>query len=70
MDNHASAHHLAVGLTQVAMNQNGAPIRLVVPWKSTDSRASSRSVQIKFVEKQPSTAWNIANPQSTVSIRT
>jgi sulfoxide reductase catalytic subunit YedY len=54
---------LAVGLYgKSLMNQNGAPIRLVVPWKYGFKSIKS-IVQIKFVEKQPSTAWNIANPQ-------
>jgi sulfoxide reductase catalytic subunit YedY len=54
---------LAVGLYgKSLMNQNGAPIRLVVPWKYGFKSIKS-IVQIKFVEKQPPTAWNIANPQ-------
>jgi sulfoxide reductase catalytic subunit YedY len=38
--------------------QNGAPIRLVVPWKYGFKSIKS-IVGIKFVEKQPSTTWNI-----------
>jgi methionine sulfoxide reductase catalytic subunit len=54
---------LAVGLYgKTLMNQNGAPIRLVVPWKYGFKSIKS-IVQIKFVEKQPPTAWSIANPQ-------
>ena len=54
---------LAVGLYgKTLMNQNGAPIRLVVPWKYGFKSIKS-IVQIKFVEKQPPTAWNIANPE-------
>jgi methionine sulfoxide reductase catalytic subunit len=54
---------LAVGLYgKSLMNQNGAPIRLVVPWKYGFKSIKS-IVQIKFVEKQPPTAWNIATPQ-------
>ena len=54
---------LAVGLYgKTLMNQNGAPIRLVVPWKYGFKGIKS-IVQIKFVEKQPPTAWSIANPQ-------
>jgi sulfoxide reductase catalytic subunit YedY len=54
---------LAVGLYgKTLMNQNGAPIRLVVPWKYGFKSIKS-IVQIKFVEKQPPTAWNIATPQ-------
>ncbi|MGI8745659.1 MAG: protein-methionine-sulfoxide reductase catalytic subunit MsrP [Bryobacteraceae bacterium] len=41
-------------------NQDGAPVRLVVPWKYGFKSIKS-IVKIKFVEKQPPTAWNIAN---------
>src|SRR3569623_1536409 len=44
---------LAVGLYgEVLPNQNGAPIRLVVPWKYGFKSAKS-IVRIRFVEKQP-----------------
>ena len=53
---------LAVGLYgKTLMNQNGAPVRLVVPWKYGFKGAKS-IVRIRFVEKQPKTAWNLANP--------
>jgi sulfoxide reductase catalytic subunit YedY len=53
---------LAVGLYgKTLMNQNGAPIRLVVPWKYGYKSIKS-IVRIRFVDKQPPTAWNIANP--------
>ena len=53
---------LAVGLYgKTLMNQNGAPIRLVVPWKYGFKSIKS-IVQIRFVEKQPKTAWSVANP--------
>ena len=53
---------LAVGLYgKTLMNQNGAPIRLVVPWKYGFKSIKS-IVRIRFVERQPRTAWNIANP--------
>jgi len=42
-------------------NQNGAPIRIVVPWKYGFKSIKS-IVSIEFVEKEPPTAWNIANP--------
>jgi sulfoxide reductase catalytic subunit YedY len=42
------------------MNQNGAPIRLVVPWKYGFKSVKS-IVRIRFTEKQPKTAWNVAN---------
>ena len=53
---------LAVGLYgKTLMNQNGAPIRLVVPWKYGFKNIKS-IVRIKFVDKMPKTAWNQANP--------
>jgi sulfoxide reductase catalytic subunit YedY len=41
-------------------NQNGAPIRLVVPWKYGFKSIKS-IVKIKFVEKMPPNTWNISN---------
>src|SRR5260370_6675366 len=41
-------------------NQNGAPIRLVVPWKYGFKSIKS-IVKIRFVEKQPPTTWNLSN---------
>jgi len=41
--------------------QNGAPVRIVVPWKYGFKSAKSL-VRIRFVEKQPSTAWEKSNP--------
>ena len=53
---------LAVGLYgRTLPNQNGAPLRLVVPWKYGFKSIKS-IVKIKFVEKQPRTAWSVANP--------
>jgi methionine sulfoxide reductase catalytic subunit len=53
---------LAVGLYgKTFMNQNGAPIRLVVPWKYGFKSIKS-IVRIRFAERQPGTAWSIANP--------
>ena len=53
---------LAVGLYgKTLMNQNGAPIRLVVPWKYGFKNVKS-IVKIRFVDKMPHTAWNDANP--------
>jgi len=53
---------LAVGLYgEVLPNQNGAPVRLVVPWKYGFKSAKS-IVKIRFVEKQPLTAWMAAAP--------
>ena len=54
---------LAVGLYgEVLPNQNGAPIRLVVPWKYGFKSAKS-IVKIRFVEKPPLTAWMVAAPK-------
>ena len=44
---------------EVLPNQNGAPVRLVVPWKYGFKSAKSL-VGIRFTEKQPGTAWNKA----------
>jgi sulfoxide reductase catalytic subunit YedY len=53
---------LAVGLYgKTLMNQNGAPLRLVVPWKYGFKSIKS-IVRISLVDKQPPTAWNRANP--------
>jgi sulfoxide reductase catalytic subunit YedY len=54
---------LAFGLYgEVMPNQNGAPVRLVVPWKYGFKSAKSL-VAIRFVEKQPATSWNQSAPQ-------
>jgi sulfoxide reductase catalytic subunit YedY len=42
-------------------NQNGAPVRLVVPWKYGFKGIKS-IVKLSFVEKEPPTSWNIAAP--------
>ena len=53
---------LAVGLYgEVLPNQNGAPIRLVVPWKYGFKGIKS-IVRMSFVEKEPRTSWNMAAP--------
>ena len=52
---------LAVGMYgEVMPNQNGAPIRLVVPWKYGFKSIKS-IVKIRFVEKQPLTTWVKSN---------
>jgi sulfoxide reductase catalytic subunit YedY len=52
---------LAVGLYgETLPNQDGAPIRLVVPWKYGFKGIKS-IVKIRFVEKQPPTTWNMTN---------
>jgi sulfoxide reductase catalytic subunit YedY len=51
---------LCMGLYgDVLPNQNGAPVRIVVPWKYGFKSAKS-IVTIRFTEKQPMTAWNKA----------
>jgi len=53
---------LAVGLYGRALpNQNGAPLRLVVPWKYGFKGIKS-IVRIEFTERQPVTSWNRAAP--------
>ena len=52
----------AVGLYgEVLPNQNGAPIRLVVPWKYGFKSAKS-IVHIRFTETEPVTSWNKLQP--------
>jgi len=52
---------LAVGLYGELMpNQNGAPVRLIVPWKYGFKSIKS-IVKIRFQERMPPTTWNIAN---------
>jgi sulfoxide reductase catalytic subunit YedY len=45
---------------QVLPNQDGAPVRLVLPWKYGFKSIKS-IVKIKFVEKEPPCTWNISN---------
>lgn len=53
---------LAVGLYgEVLPNQNGAPIRLVVPWKYGFKSIKS-IVRIHLQAQQPATSWNLAAP--------
>ena len=44
---------------EVLPKQNGAPVRLVVPWKYGFKSAKS-IVKIRFIEQEPRTAWNKA----------
>jgi methionine sulfoxide reductase catalytic subunit len=54
---------LAVGLYgKVLPNQNGAPLRLVVPWKYGFKSIKS-IVKIEFTETEPSTSWNKQAPK-------
>jgi sulfoxide reductase catalytic subunit YedY len=53
---------LTVGMYDETLpNQDGAPVRLIVPWKYGFKSAKSL-VKIKFIKYQPPTTWNIANP--------
>ena len=53
---------LAVGLYGKELpNQNGAPIRLVVPWKYGFKSIKS-IVRMSFVEHQPPNTWNVQTP--------
>ncbi len=53
---------LAFGLYGQALpNQDGAPVRVVVPWKYGFKSAKSL-VKIKFVKNQPATTWNDLSP--------
>ena len=53
---------LCVGLYgRVLPNQNGAPIRLVVPWKYGFKSIKS-VVKLTFVEAMPPTSWNVQAP--------
>ena len=47
---------------EVLPKQNGAPVRIVVPWKYGFKSAKS-IVKIRFTEKEPATAWNKAASQ-------
>ncbi|HEY2274736.1 MAG TPA: protein-methionine-sulfoxide reductase catalytic subunit MsrP [Steroidobacteraceae bacterium] len=53
---------MVVGLYgRVLPNQDGAPLRLIVPWKYGFKSIKS-IVRIRFTETQPRTAWNVATP--------
>jgi sulfoxide reductase catalytic subunit YedY len=60
------AHHpltlIATGLYGKPLpNQNGAPLRLIVPWKY-GFKGGKSIVKIRFTESQPATTWNMAAP--------
>ncbi|MBF0338451.1 MAG: protein-methionine-sulfoxide reductase catalytic subunit MsrP [Nitrospirae bacterium] len=42
-------------------NQNGAPLRLIVPWKYGFKSVKS-IVRLRFVQRQPLTTWNVTSP--------
>lgn len=53
---------LTVGMYgQVLPKQNGAPVRLIVPWKYGFKSAKSL-VKIRLVSRQPTTSWNDSAP--------
>ncbi len=53
---------MVVGLYgETLPNQNGAPVRLITPWKYGFKGIKSIA-KIRFVEKQPPTTWNLSNP--------
>jgi sulfoxide reductase catalytic subunit YedY len=53
---------LATGIyDKVIPNQNGAPLRLVVPWKY-GFKSIKAIVRITLTDKEPPTSWNMANP--------
>jgi methionine sulfoxide reductase catalytic subunit len=47
---------------QVLPNQNGSPIRVVIPWKY-GFKSGKSIVRINFTDKQPHTTWNETNSQ-------
>jgi len=52
---------IAVGLYgKLLPNQNGAPLRLVIPWKYGFKSIKS-IVKIRFSQRQPNTSWNMTN---------
>jgi sulfoxide reductase catalytic subunit YedY len=54
---------LATGLYgEVLPGQNGAPLRLVVPWKYGFKSIKS-IVAIRFTEQEPATTWNLLQPE-------
>ena len=54
---------LAFGMYGVTLPaQNGAPLRLVVPWKYGFKSIKS-IVRIRLVENQPTTSWSLSAPQ-------
>jgi sulfoxide reductase catalytic subunit YedY len=54
---------MAVGVYgKVLPNQNGAPLRTVIPWKY-GFKSTKSIVRIHFTDTQPATSWNMAAPQ-------
>jgi methionine sulfoxide reductase catalytic subunit len=46
---------------QTLANQQGAPVRVIVPWKY-GFKSSKSIVRIRFIDKQPPTTWNMLAP--------
>jgi methionine sulfoxide reductase catalytic subunit len=46
---------------EILPNQNGAPLRLVVPWKY-GFKSGKSLVRIRLLDKQPKTSWELAAP--------
>jgi sulfoxide reductase catalytic subunit YedY len=46
---------------EVLPNQDGAPVRMIVPWKY-GFKSGKSIVKVRFVEKQPPCTWNISAP--------
>jgi sulfoxide reductase catalytic subunit YedY len=46
---------------EVLPNQNGAPVRMVLPWKY-GFKSGKSIVKIRFVEQQPKTSWEVSAP--------
>jgi sulfoxide reductase catalytic subunit YedY len=54
---------LGVGMYgEILPNQNGAPLRLVVPWKY-GFKSGKSIVRIRFLDKMPKTTWNRKRPE-------
>jgi sulfoxide reductase catalytic subunit YedY len=54
---------LCVGMyDDMLPNQDGAPVRMVIPWKYGYKSIKSL-VKVRFVSDQPPTTWNMANPE-------
>jgi sulfoxide reductase catalytic subunit YedY len=52
---------LSVGMYGESLpNQDGAPVRMVIPWKYGFKSIKS-IIKIKFVSKEPQTTWNLSN---------
>ena len=54
---------LCLGLYgEVLPNQDGAPVRVVIPWKY-GFKSGKAIIKIRFVEAEPKTTWALANPR-------